>query len=115
MMRGPRPWPPPPHDPGDRVVRLRLDGWDLRNFPRTDERWAYFATHGFAHVQLWHPEALLSVLTPSRLTAGRFEAFPIAGWKFATRDYTDLCEIIHREHALEPPPEGLLQRALDLC
>ena len=46
---------------------------ELRQFADDDPRTAYFARRGFAHVQLWHPERRVSVLTPSRLTGGNFE------------------------------------------
>jgi hypothetical protein len=51
-----RPPPPPPHDPRERVLLARLDGWELRDFARSDERWVYLSAHGFAHLQLWHDD-----------------------------------------------------------
>jgi hypothetical protein len=97
---GPRELPPPPHDPSERVLITRVDGWEVRDFAREDLRRAYLAASGFAHLQLWHPRARVSVLTPSRLTHDRFEAFPIAGWKRATRDYAELAAFIEGAHGV---------------
>lgn len=90
---------PPPHDPGDRILvdTLRassmspcMSSWELRVFDPAGQFHLYFSTTGFGHVQLWNPWYGISVLTPSRLTAGRYEAFPIAGWKYACNDYAHL-------------------------
>lgn len=51
----------------------QLDAWEVREYAPDDPRLPYFRKHGFAHVQLWHAPAELSILTPSRLTAGAFE------------------------------------------
>jgi hypothetical protein len=82
------------------VLITRVDGWDVRDFAHQDLRRAYLSASGFAHLQLWHPEARVSVLTPSRLTGDRFEAFPIAGWKRATRDYAELAALIEDAHGV---------------
>jgi hypothetical protein len=57
-------WPPPPHDPRERELVLTLRGWQVRLFG--ENKFQYFVRHGFWHVQLWHVEARVSVLTPSR-------------------------------------------------
>lgn len=63
--------PPPPHDPRDRELLTRLDDWEIRAF---GSRWfAFFAPRGLWHVQLWHPEKRLSIITPSTLTRGSYE------------------------------------------
>lgn len=79
-------WPPPPHDPRERVCIAAWEGWEVRDFPTGDPRRDYLARHGMAHLQLWHPSAGVSVLTPSRLTADQLEVFPIDGWKRAASD-----------------------------
>jgi hypothetical protein len=112
VLAGPRALPPPPHDPSERVLLARVDGWELRDFPRSDERWAYLGTHGFAHLQLWNHDAGVSVLTPSRLTGDRFEAFPIAGWKWATESWERLCATVTREHHVTLLRPQLLRVAL---
>ncbi len=55
----------------------------MRAFPRHGSTHRYFATRDLLHLQLWHPEACVSLLTPSRLTAHAYELFPIDGWKRA--------------------------------
>lgn len=66
----------PLHDPADRVFVADLgNGWEMRQFAEHDRRLAYFADKGFAHVQLWNAAANVSVVTPSRLTDGSFEAW----------------------------------------
>lgn len=73
--------PPPPHDPTERGLVAQLGVWQVRDFGEGDARAPYLARHGMLHVQLWHPDAGVSVLTPSRLTLGRWEVFPFRGWK----------------------------------
>ena len=85
-------WPPPPHDPRERELALTLEGWEVRLFG--GRMFAYFVTRGLWHMQLWHPVARISILTPSRLTRGRYEALPVAGWKTQARDYTSLACLI---------------------
>ena len=66
----------PLHDPDERVLVAELgNGWEMRQFAEHDRRLAYFADKGFAHVQLWNAAATVSVVTPSRLTGGSFEAW----------------------------------------
>jgi hypothetical protein len=71
----PAPLPPSPHDPREREVVSTVGTWQIRQFPASDAKLAYFTGRGFLHVQLWHPEHRVSVLTPSRLTGGRFEVW----------------------------------------
>lgn len=104
--------PPPPHDPAERVLITRLDGWQVRDFGYDDVRLAYFATRGFAHFQLWHPERRLSVLTPSRLTDGQYEVFPIGRWKRRAPSWRALAALLRAHDAPAPPSEACL-RALE--
>ena len=68
------PAPPHPlHDPNDRVLVGCHGPWEVRVHARNSARHHYFAPRGFLHVQFWHPERGISVLTQSALTAGRFE------------------------------------------
>jgi hypothetical protein len=96
-------WPPPPHDPRERVVVATVGGWELRVFPPDDRKFSYFVTRGFLHVQLWHPQARVSVLTPSRLTGGMYEAFPCGGWKVPVDEPAPLRELIGRTHGISMP------------
>jgi hypothetical protein len=67
--------PPRPHDPTEREVVSHVGDWQIRQFPESDSKLAYFTGRGFLHLQLWHPGCGLSVLTPSRLTGGRFDVW----------------------------------------
>jgi hypothetical protein len=62
---------PPLHAPFDRELLARVGPWEVRR--HADDRVGYFATRALLHLQLWHPTCRVSVLTPSRLTADRFE------------------------------------------
>jgi len=62
---------PPLHAPFDRELLARVGPWEVRR--HADDRFGYFATRSLLHLQLWHPACRVSVLTPSRLTGGRFE------------------------------------------
>jgi len=86
--------PPRPHDPREReLVAVISDlafgapdssvagpaparsggAWEVRQFSARDTKHDYFAPRGFLHLQLWHPTAAISILTPSRLTGGNYE------------------------------------------
>jgi len=75
-------WPPSPHDPRDRETLDVVGDWLVLQFPATDQKLEYFARFSFLHLQLWHPVAEVSVLTPSRLTLGCYELHPHAGNTF---------------------------------
>ena len=92
-------WPPPPHDPRERELALTIGGWEVRLFG--GRMFAYFVTRGLWHMQLWHPIARISILTPSRLTRGCYEAFPLASWKAQAPDYEGLVRLIT---GLRPTP-----------
>jgi hypothetical protein len=104
--------PPPPHDPTERILVTRIDGWLVRDFAEDDQRLAYFAMRGFSHFQLWHPAYSISVLTPSRLTGGAFEVFPIGNWKRRAADWEALDSMLKTYHQVAPPGESCL-RALE--
>lgn len=79
-----RPVPPASHDPNERHEIARVGTWQLRQFAPGDTKLPYFTTRGFLHVQLWHEDAGISILTPSRLTAGRYEAWLPDGQRVAS-------------------------------
>jgi hypothetical protein len=76
----------PLHDPSDRVLLAPIGDWELRQFGEGDSRLAYFAKRGFAHVQLWHLEHRVSIVTPSRFTGGHFECW-LAGDRFVAHGW----------------------------
>jgi hypothetical protein len=97
--------PPPPHDPVERVVAVQLGEWEVRVFEGARQR--YFLPRGMGHVQLWHARAGVSVLTPSKLTAGLYEVFPVAGWKARANSHHAMAMMVLGAHGLyvPSPPE----------
>ena len=91
----------PPHDPDQRESVHDLGDWEVRVF--TGPKFDYFAPRGFWHLQLWDPIARLSILTPSRLTRGLYEAFPSAVWRRRSRTYAALAEPLAKEHGVAMP------------
>lgn len=96
-------WPPPAHDPRQRVVVAEAGEWQIRGFAHDDPKFDYFARRGFLHLQLWHPRARISVLTPSRLTGGLFEVYPISGWKLPVLKPALLRALVLQHHGVEIP------------
>ena len=80
----------PQHDPTTRELIAIVGMWQVRQFIATDPRMLYGKTHGLSHVQLWQPSAMASVLTPSRLTGGKFEFFD-GSRRFAVATWDQLC------------------------
>lgn len=95
--------PPPPHDPTERVLLDQVGDWEVRAFATSDPKHDYFVRRGFLHLQLWHPQASISVLTPSRLTLGRYEIFPINGWKLPETDLDEAAAIVREHHGIQLP------------
>lgn len=102
------PWPPPPHDPRERRTILWLGDWEVRL--HDDRKFRYFIARGLWHLQLWHPERRLSVLTPSRLTHGLYEVFPIDGWKAWVGGFEALASMLRRVHQVSPPDAASFAR-----
>ena len=65
--------PPVTHDPSERACLTELGGWSLWSTPRNDPSFTQLVQSGQLHMQLWHAEAHISVLTPSALTGGFHE------------------------------------------
>lgn len=108
----PHGWPPPPHDPRERIEIALVEGWEVRAFREHGVKHRYFAPRGMLHLQLWHPPSGVSLLTPSRLTAERYEAYPIAGWKFAHAELRAVRGAIRGLHGVELPSSAAI-RALE--
>ena len=94
---------PPPHAPHERKLLTLADGWEVRVFAEDDFRHAYFARKRMLHLQLFHRTARVSVLTPSRLTAGRWELCSECTWRqrFAAR--AELAAALHGRLDLRLP------------
>lgn len=86
----------PLHDPTDRELVAYAGDWQLRKLPARDPRTAYFATKGFAHVQLWHAASRTSIITPSRMTGGCFELWSeMYEVRFAARGWHSIADALH--------------------
>jgi hypothetical protein len=96
------PFPLPPHDPRERELVACAGAWQVMQFGVADARLAYFTPRGFLHLQLWHPTAKVSVLTPSRLTAGTFEVWFAGGERFRARDWRELAAALGRYNVSAP-------------
>ena len=106
-------WPPPPHDPRDRELIARVAGWEIR-LPRGRLSQS-LVSNGFWHVQLWNPLASVSVLTPSRLTDDRYEAFLSAGSRLRAQKYGELERAIAEQHSVPLLPESALLELERAC
>lgn len=67
--------PPFPHDPRDRCWIHETRGWHIRMLALNDPRRQACIAHGLQHLQLWHPELSVSILTPSKMTDDSFEVW----------------------------------------
>lgn len=94
-------WPPPPHDPRERELAKRIGDWEIRLFG--GRMFQYFVSRGFWHLQLWSPSARVSVLSPSRLTCGFYEAYPVADWKAREPTYDRIAQVLAKEHGIDLP------------
>lgn len=77
------------HALAERETFARLGEWEVRRHAERAAQHTYFAPRGFLHLQLWHPSARVSILTPSRLTHGRFEIWR-DGIRIAVRAWNDV-------------------------
>ncbi len=110
----------PQHDPATRELVAIVGQWQVRQFAATDPRMLYGKTHGLLHIQLCHPHLQVSILTPSRLTGGKFEfcsdeqRFAVATWMqlrarcerdLALIELPSVIEIASLQHWLVSPHE----------
>jgi hypothetical protein len=96
------PFPPRPHDPRDRQIVADLGAWEARQFAVDSDKLSYFAPRGYLHLQLWHPARAVSILTPSRITRGRYETWAAGGDRIAMASWRELGEVL-RETPLPRP------------
>ena len=109
MMRGRR---PTTHDPAERVVIGHVGEWQIRDFPRERLEDGFSRSPGIGHVQLWLPHAEVSVLTPSILTRGRWEAYPVNWARFSTSYFGLLNEFLRVELGVELPTGPEMHRVV---
>jgi hypothetical protein len=109
-----RDWPAAPHDPRERLLVTTISRWQVRVFPEVRAR--SLLQRGLWHLQLWEPEARLSVLTPSATTASTYEVLSLGdGWKVRVESRSDLVKLLRREHEgafLSEPGLARLERWL---
>lgn len=77
------------HALAERETFAVLGDWEVRRHIEEQGHHVYFASRGFLHLQLWHPTARVSILTPSRLTHDRFEIWR-DGVRIAVRTWDDV-------------------------
>lgn len=99
--------PPPPHDPCERELAHVVGDWEVRVF--ADGKFEYFAPRGLWHVQLWHPKARVSVLTPSKLTGDAYEVFPAQRWKQRVASHASVAQLVAAEHSVTFVSEDALR------
>lgn len=92
----------------ERELAQTIGEWEVRVF--ADDKFGFFVARGLWHVQLWHPQARVSVLTPSRLTGDAYEIFPVEGWKRGAATSTDVAKIVSREHDIDFVDEAALRQ-----
>jgi hypothetical protein len=94
---------PPPHDCDERLMMYWLGEWDVYAFDPMSEMHWYMTRREMFHLQLWHPQAQVSVLTSSALTAGQFELFPFQGWKARTQSWSEMVDLVSASLYLDLP------------
>jgi hypothetical protein len=108
-----------PHDPNDRIaVETFTVGttasvfgeWQVRLFDPAGVFRHYLSQQSLLHVQLWNPYFRVSILTPSRLTGGYFESFPVRGWKIASPQFEDIVRALETTIAIRVPDGALVER-----
>lgn len=77
------------HARTERVQFAAFGDWEVWRHPEGQSAHRYFSSRGFLHLQLWHPTAHVSILTPSRLTRDRFEIWR-HGIRIAVRSWDDV-------------------------
>ena len=91
-QRNPR--PPLSHDPGTRELIEEIDGWQLRVLvARTRHK---RSRSPIADVQLWHPQASVSLLSPSSRGRDRYEVWTARFGSFAISGAAGLAELVRR-------------------
>ncbi|MEN0064212.1 MAG: hypothetical protein AAGA48_18825 [Myxococcota bacterium] len=104
------PTPPAFHDRGSRcLIDHTPSGWQVFGHPLNDERHRYFAPRGMLHLQWWRSEPEVSLITPCRLTEGRFELWtPTRHVRCCC--YNQLVRLMTKEFPFPPPPRHAMRR-----
>lgn len=100
--------PPFPHDPRDRCWIYETRGWHIRMLAVNDPRRRSCVARGLLHLQLWHVEQQVSILTPSNMTNGSFECWK-GGQRARLCGYPHLMQFMAQEFGLRLPCYGVVQ------
>ncbi len=91
------------HLESTRALVFWLDEWDVRmSVPESTEH-RLLVVNGMFHLQLWHPQARLSILTPSPLTGNQFEVSPILGNTFRSSSYGEVAAVVEAARRVKMP------------
>lgn len=111
-QRARRPVPPPrPHDPAERELVAQVGPWQVRRLAHGSAKLEYCARRGFLHLQLWHPQAGVSVLTPSRLTGDQYDV-AAAGRRLVVPSVAGLAAVL-APLRLQPPAGARLAALIE--
>lgn len=114
--------PVKPHDPQDRIILGTIGAravstimarWEVRALDPAGPFHHYFAKNEMLHLQFWNPYFGISLLTPSKLTANRFEAFPLKEWKLASKSFENIRVQLERAFATRLPTESVVRKLTD--
>ena len=90
------------HDPWQRGVMGEFRHWQVRVFAWNDPTHGYLVAHGLLHLQLWCSKHQISVLTPSKLTAGLYEV-QTSERTYRLSSFGQLAIFLESEFDLYPP------------
>ena len=91
-----------------------IDGWEVRVFEPLGHALRNQGSKGFDHLQLWHPSAGVSLLTPSILTGHQFEVYPLADWKYSESNYGTLWQLVREVLHLTLPRPSVVETLLEV-
>ena len=94
------------HVESSRALVFWLGDWDVRMSEPGSNEHRLLVVNGMFHIQLWHPEARLSVLTPSPLTDHQFEVANVMGNRFRTDSYDEMAAVVQAARHVKMPGVG---------
>lgn len=112
-----RPSPPPLrplprlHQPQDRAWIYDAGDWEIRSHAVNDVAHTWLRRRGALHLQVWHRQAQISIISPSPLTAGMWEVFD-GSQRARARCMGGITHYLHDRSAPLPPCPGAVQHFL---
>lgn len=100
--------PPWPHNPAERVVVEEIAGWEARVVPRCEPTHKFLLQQELLQLQLWHPRARVSLLTPSPAIRG-CPVHSIGGWIVLNATETHVRNVVRLSFGLRFPSKGHLE------